>query len=349
MNNALNSAMKKILENPNNRVGVVGYSDDWYGDSNSTVLLPLNHYTAKYGGNYINLSGRGDNTTLTTNVNELGWRQNSRRVRGATYTQIGVKEGAELLTSSSNTDIKDRIPVIILLTDGEPTRYTTRYSNVGNYTNGDGQANSINEYGAYYNIMTARHYKAKINEKYATEENPNIAKFFTIGIGMDENDAYQTTLLNPTVKNVTDCKNARRNTNARDLYELLKDNYRANGGTGTFDNNLGYYSYADGSYIGQMSETELNRILNEIITSIKHYETTTSTTTNINTDPAMVELENLDVNEKITIVLDGTSQEYTLQQLTGVVTQERGRYYINLNAEMFNNVRTIDITYYEEA
>ena len=63
----------------------------------------------------------------------------------------------------------------------------------------------------------------------------------------------------------------------------------------------------------------------------------------------MVELENLDVNEKITIVLDGTSQEYTLQQLTGVVTQERGRYYINLNAEMFNNVRTIDITYYEEA
>ena len=89
-------------------------------------------------------------------------------------------------------------------------------------------------------------------------------------------------------------------------------------------------------------------ILTEITQSItKHYETTTTYTTNINVDVAKIELENLDVSEKITIVLDGESQDYTLAQLDGVVTLESGKYYLNLKALMFDNIKEIEITYYE--
>ena len=61
------------------------------------------------------------------------------------------------------------------------------------------------------------------------------------------------------------------------------------------------------------------------------------------------ELTNLDLNEKITIVLDGTSNEYTFTELmdNSTITLENGKYYMDLNATMFENIKIIDITYFE--
>ena len=152
--------------------------------------------------------------------------------------------------------------------------------------------NRSNE-GAYYTIRSAKNYKQLVNDAY--DKN---AQFYTIGIGMDSNDAYQTTLLNPTEANVT---NARKK--AKGLYNLLNRGYD---GTGEFTNNLGYYSYADGSYIGGMDEEALNHILQDITSNItKNYTTVkASKTSNIDVDVARVELENIDPDEKITISLD---------------------------------------------
>ena len=332
MVNALNNAMGEILKNSNNRVGIVGYSDSYYGDDLSTEILELQHYTAKSDDQYIKIRGAGDNTLIYPNVNESNG--NSRRVRGATYTQIGIRDAANMLI---NADSKEgRTPVIILLTDGDPTRYTISYNNVEDYTNGNGK-NRTNE-GAYYTIRSAKYYKQLVNDAY--DKN---AQFYTIGIGMKSTDAYQTTLLNPTETNVT---KARKNANG--LYNWLNYGYD---GTGEFTDNLGYYSYADGSYIGEMDENALNQILQDITSNItKNYTTVkTSKTSNIDVDVARVELENLDPEEKITILLDGVSKEYTISELGDAIVTENSIYYIDLKNTLFENISVIDITYHEIA
>ena len=342
---SLNSTMAKILKNNDNRVGVVGYSND------SSVLLKLDHYTPDNNGNFINLYNGGymDYSYIIANAKNSNGESvnNYRYINGATYIQSGIKTGTDLLTDQSNTD--GRIPVIILLTDGNPTRYTTSYKNVYGYTNGDGM--NYNGQGAYYTIMSARHYKNAVNEKYKTTENPSIAKFFTIGIGMDKKDVYVNTLLNPNKENVQKCINS--NGKAREIYNLMRSNYnRPNGGTGKFEGeNLNFYSYSDGAFIGDMDEDELNQILMDTIKkSIYTYETETKRTTNIDVDEALLELENLDTEKKITIQINGeTPIEYTVQELidSNIVTKTGSKYYMDLKATMFDGKKLIEITYCE--
>ena len=352
MINALNSTMATILENENNRVGVVGYSDDWYEEKgdNATTLLELDHYTANSDNEFIKLAGSGDYTYIQANaINSQGNSENAYRyVRGATYTQIGIRDGANLLINES--DREGRIPVIILLTDGDPTRYTTEYNNVKQYNRGDGKANSVTAAGAYYTIMSARHYKNAVNDKYKTTENPNIAKFFTIGIDMDKDDIYENTLLNPNKDNVESCKDSDSRSKTRGIYNLMKDNYYKNGGKGSFTGeNLNFYSYSDGAFIGNMNEEKLKNILKKTMESIYTYEKETTRTTNIDVDTAVIELEHLDAEKKIEIKINGETTEYTVQELidSKVVTQTGSKYYMDLNADMFKNKQTIEITYYQ--
>ena len=349
MINSLNSTMAKILENKDNRVGVVGYSDNYYGDSNSSVILGLDHYTAN-DNKFIKLQQNRDETYIQANSKDSSdnFVDNYRYVRGATYTQIGIKAGVDLLTNASNRE--GRIPVIILLTDGNPTRYTTHYSNVGGYTNGNGSADSITASSAYYTIMTARHYKNAVNDKYKTAENPNIAKFFTIGIGMDEKDVYENTLLNPNTQNVQKCIDSSLGSKARGIYKLMNSNYSKNGGKGNFSGkNLNFYSYSDGTAIGNMDEEKLSEILEKTLDSIYTYKTETTTTTNIDVDEAIIELEKLDVEKDIEIKLNGEISEYTVQDLidNNVITKDGSKYFMNLKADMFDKKKTIEITYYQ--
>ena len=352
MVNALNSTMATILENENNRVGVVGYSSAYGGnESHSSVILGLDYYTAE-NNEFINLEEGYNSTYIQANAkNSSGTKiTNYRYVEGATYTQAGIRDGANLLINSSHEE--GRIPVIILLTDGEPTRSTQNYSNVGGYnSNGNyGDGSNSTSKSAFYTIMSAKHYKDEVNKAYKTKTNTDIARFFTIGIGMKDTDLYANTLLNPDDKNVTDCSKSNSWTKTYGIYDLMKQNYEKTYGRKTFINDkLNYYSYSDGAFIGNMDEEKLKNILKKTMESIKTYEKETTKTTNIDVDTAIIELEHLDIEKKIEIKINGEATEYTVQELkdNNVVTQTGSKYYMDLNADMFKNKKTIEITYYQ--
>lgn len=128
---ALNTAMNSLLigeENANNRVGITVFR----GDADSSTL-PLAHYEKSGESDFIssidNDSFRlraSNNISKTVDV-DSGYGNNS-----GTYTQMGIAAGINaLIASSTPDDGLTHIPVVILITDGEPNYYC---SNTGNVT-----------------------------------------------------------------------------------------------------------------------------------------------------------------------------------------------------------------------
>lgn len=127
---ALNDSVETIMDmNEYTRVGVVAFSNS------ATTLLPLDHYT-KYTSTGWN-SKTYDYFTLSSDGTELYTRAvNSKNrdvekdvsVTGGTNIQQGIYTGMSLLTDSNNSatvnvngQTVNRIPAVIVLSDGAPT------------------------------------------------------------------------------------------------------------------------------------------------------------------------------------------------------------------------------------
>lgn len=244
--NALNESVKTLAQNEKNRVSVVTFSSS---SSVRTQLTPLKKENQedeyfKYSLSYSGWSGSSGK--LTCNIGR-GWNTS---VTGGTYTQAGVKSAYDVLSSKdtgSNAGYESNIPVIIMITDGEPTYGDTDYDNVytGDYNTGSGSSTSAKL--GYYNVMTAQYYKEKLNEKY-----DDSTYFYTICMGIDSK--FIRAVLNPTEENINDCRSDRGT--AGDLYEYLTGSVR----------NFPYpyeTSYANGSWVNQNMDAE------ELISNIK--------------------------------------------------------------------------------
>ena len=205
---AVNNAIDEILRfNKNNRISVVGYSE--YGILNvqyenaehSSVLLPLGRYTANNGKNYLNKS----ENRVETNIQV--YAKKTRYFENGTFTQAGIQKGAEQLINSAGKTVKvdgkdvQRVPVIIIVSDGEPTVFSTNYTSpLSKPVLGTSQlANTSAVYG-YYTILTANYFKQQVAKAYGTS-----AKVFTIA--MDLTTHYGKTVLNPNDKNIGNCQN----------------------------------------------------------------------------------------------------------------------------------------------
>ena len=242
---ALNKAMNEVLDaNPDNRVGVACFSNC------SEELLPLGRYTVnnQQKGEYKffpenDYTDRYDQLAPTSAIRIEG--TNSRPSTGSwneywggTYTQSGIARGAAILLREENTTVTrtvqipvdedrtvdytyttERKPVIVLLSDGEPTFCNDQYSNVlaTERTNTYGSGNSgyndwkedrthpktfggyyetmawvDNEYSTnneqavhgYYTILSANSYKDQVANHYNTD-----AYFYTIGVGIFKEDS----------------------------------------------------------------------------------------------------------------------------------------------------------------
>ena len=240
---AVNNAIDEILRfNKNNRISVVGYSE--YGILNvqyknaehSSVLLPLGRYTANDGQNYLKKSERIDKYDpktgkpiydywVETNIQEYA---KTRYFENGTFTQAGIQKGAEQLINSAGKTVKvdgkdvQRVPVIIIVSDGEPTVFSTKYTSpLSEPVLGTSQlANTSAVYG-YYTILTANYFKQQVAKAYGTS-----AKVFTIA--MDLTTHYGKTVLNPNNINVGSCKDCKEKDpkNAIEDKEISKKLYK---------------------------------------------------------------------------------------------------------------------------
>ena len=256
---AINTAITELMKKDSNtRVGVVTFSgkstvgSGIQGNDYAKVLLPLDTYQAderdvKNGYPYLKYSDYS--VSKATNLNVSGADITSVNFNGGTYTQAGIQKGANLLVNAS--DKGNRLPALILVTDGQPTYATSMYQDIGKSEFGDGQEINNDTAGkmGYYTILTAQSQKAKIASAYT--KTPMV---FTLGLGIT--DQYGKTVLNPTPQNINALST--RSANESTLRGLLKASNTAFNGT----------SYANYSQSGAFSASDLNSLLANIIDTI---------------------------------------------------------------------------------
>ena len=117
---ALNDSVETLLAlNDYVRVGVVAFNGTSY------EVLPLDHYEKYNGRDFFTCSG----STITYNAKSESTTFNNQTIstRSGTNVQKGVFTGMDMLASESETKTTingkeiQRIPAVIMLTDGEPS------------------------------------------------------------------------------------------------------------------------------------------------------------------------------------------------------------------------------------
>lgn len=348
MVDSVNSAISTIMkENPDSRVGVLAYSSkensSYSNNSNAITLLPLGKYTPKSDGKYLTIkddtytitwrdewgipqSATYDKDIISTNVNEVA--SISLNVYGGTYTQAGIKAGADILTSASTkyttkVNGKDkevtRTPVIILLSDGDPTYYNKNYQSLTGDRSGTG--NSTSEKDAYYTIRTADYYKKQVTSHYyGTTETKS--KFYTIGLNMS--GTLSKTILDPSADNLNECNKNGGNSRNRNVMGKLYDKIISDG-------SVDKYSYADKSYVGSMTASDLQGIFNTIIND----STTSTDTRDITLEESnnrRVNLEGIDTSKAFRLIIGSTSYNFAQAKASDYVKgNDTDGYYVDLS------------------
>ena len=325
---AVNATIAEVMANhPKNRIGIVLYA------TGAWELLPLDRYTAdnnqflqiqEVTGEMQNNPGRDKTIHFVTTSDSLksesgasfaNLGRNFNQGYG-TYTQAGIALGGKVFA-----DIGDNIyheetvvvggvekkhivkhqPVIILLSDGEPTHATNNYMDpLSGPHYGDGLGNTTNAKGimGYNVVLTANYFKRIVGIQY---QQP--ALFYTVGMGIAEegnepmidgsetSDAYKRAVLNPIKADIDKLSGnvttgGSVNTQFQQLMhnefnEFNKDThyvtvtpYWPDPWTGDPHTDLPVlqpnpytddYSYSDGAYFGEPDAETLSAIFSDIV------------------------------------------------------------------------------------
>lgn len=229
---ATNEALKILIpSNDENRVALVAYG------SNTNTWLPLGNYYSS-GDDFITwtrYSSTGDDwgtVNFPTLYKKNGSKVTStyRLIDSGTNTQKGIVDGAKILLNTSSSEASQRIPVVILLTDGLPISSDARLCGICSNT-------SMRETGLgthyYYTLMAGYEYRNKIQAHYNNGNgSENAIFFYTIGFGIDNENARK--ILDPG------------------SYAQTKS-----------------YNYVTSAYLdGHMNTTELRNLFSEISTEV---------------------------------------------------------------------------------
>jgi len=222
MSEALNQAVEILMDaNPANRVAVVAYGGEPGRIPHTYPILALDHYSPAADDTYFNVDWQSlgvANFNVTPGVtgdNVGAVPVTTAPVSGGTPTQRGIIQGAQILMNQSATDMEYtdpatgitaiRKPIMILLTDGEPTFGWTDYINAQNSVGIDGShPNSTQDWGDaitattgidLLTVATASYWKQQVQDHYYPGDADNKLEFYTIGMFMD--NAHTRAVLNP--------------------------------------------------------------------------------------------------------------------------------------------------------
>ena len=221
---ATNEAITRLLElNRNNRVGVVLYAGNTAGSWNTAdaavmAILPLDHYTAGDNGNFlVSANRKSGNSTYTDQRVEVA--KNVKNSSGTTvsggmdtstgtFTQAGIMGAIKQFLAADTVVENDKIqggtvrkPILVLMSDGEPTLGHNDFSNVGqsiipysNTSNGNTQQGNRNAI-AFLTQLTSMYANAVVEDHYGQD-----MLFYTLTYGdAATNRAEAMSVMNPAV------------------------------------------------------------------------------------------------------------------------------------------------------
>ncbi len=195
--NAANSSIATLMEaNEYNRVGVALYA------SSASLLMPLDHYTPGANGRYINYSSSGGYYGAVSTANNLRGQENgsvSERVScgGGTYMQSGLAIAMDQFNAVTQTTVTDPIfgtvtrkPIVVLMTDGDPTHAHTSFTDPGNSGN-VGNGTYTTPAMGFMVQLTAAYLQTQVEQKYGST-----ALFYTLGFNVDKGSVADN-VMNP--------------------------------------------------------------------------------------------------------------------------------------------------------
>ncbi len=273
---AVNTAIDEVMAiNPYTRVSVVAFS------SNATTLLPLDRYTRNttierrwvqtgffsWQGYYEEVevtlpffslsrnTASSDYAVLYTNAKNSSNNviEKSTDVEGGTNIQMGLYEGMKILADESETTANingqevQRVPSVILLSDGSPT-YSSNSSSWwapnDNYNDGPGSRPYAGN--AMKAILVGSYMKDAIDRNYGVAGTSYATSVYTVGMGIEELDENEKALAYMTLDTGRKWND---NSYTNTMKTTIKDywtSYTANNNTGTLNINVG--KYQDGNY-----------------------------------------------------------------------------------------------------
>lgn len=250
--NAINISMKNVLEkSPQNRVGLVAFSnsskqilplDRYIPDSNGKFLIESNRsysFQVGYNGNQSYYDTVNARIQTAPGLQYEGNSPSAIRPAGAvpiidfgfnwawsaTYTQHGIQGVYDTFFEMSNINgdnltfeaggvRRPRQPVVVLITDGDPTVCSYNFMDPQKGPSyGQGERHGIE---GYYTVLTANYFKSLTSVLYQKR-----LSFFTIGIAC--NDVYTQAVLEPTDSRVMACGSSGSTSEALQLYNLLEN------------------------------------------------------------------------------------------------------------------------------
>lgn len=263
---AINGALDVLGQNPKSRIAFVFYSTG-AGDGSYGYVTALNS-----AGSIGKLQANFGRSNGSINIGGA-----TVAVSGGTYTQGGFVKGANILVNANNKN--NQIPVLIMLTDGEPTYgYGHDISgSSGGRPGGGGSSSTINTTPAYaenpttYNnknlgsgsafsnslgwhlVNNASMARDEIKNAYGVE--PFI---YTIALGLEED--YNQFVLDPSKEKYDNMKNG--STAGKSLYNALNSKMYVDGSYQT------KYDYVTESFYGKMDASDLNRYFRNIANQV---------------------------------------------------------------------------------
>ena len=213
---ATNAAIKKLYETNNyNRVGIAIYN------LNSYTLMPIDRYQASTDSDNPYLKYSKDNRIRYISISDGVKDSNGTKFTGSvagrsgTYTQGGMQEGLSLFLDVNDTEIKTgniqggtkRIPVMVLMTDGDPTSGASNYmmpltadKTPNSYRNiGTNKYSETTNELVFLTQLTAANIHNQMETHYGRD-----CLFYTVGLGVSGSMAVQ--MLEPSISGTDSAK-----------------------------------------------------------------------------------------------------------------------------------------------